>query len=121
MGPAGALALGLAAGAISTIGYAKVDLGKISLSDTCGVHNLHGMPGLLSGIIGLGCFQFKAQALGMFTTLALAIVGGLATGALMKVMPGGVQTATEFFNDNIFWEVPEDYNIHSKGKDEDNF
>lgn len=45
---------GLTAGIVSTLGYRKLSgylSEKIGLSDTCGVHNLHGMPGVLAGII----------------------------------------------------------------------
>lgn len=51
VGPGGALAVGLAAGLLSTLGYAYVMPfleAKIGLRDTCGVHNLHGMPGVVS-------------------------------------------------------------------------
>ena len=50
----GALAVGLAAGAVTTLGYAYVQPAlekKIGLGDTCGVHNLHGMPGVLGGLV----------------------------------------------------------------------
>ena len=50
--PAGAIAIGLFGGALSTIGFVKLSplLTKIGVYDTCGVHNLHGMPGILGGI-----------------------------------------------------------------------
>ena len=60
--PFGAMIIGSCAGIVSTLGFQYLTplLKKIYLHDTCGVNNLHGMPGLLSGIAG-------------------AIVAGLAT------------------------------------------
>lgn len=48
------LLIGLIAGTISTLCF--TNLGEklhhlIGLHDTCGVHNLHGVPGLLGGFI----------------------------------------------------------------------
>lgn len=105
--PSGALAIGIAAGMLSSFGYAHVDLSKIGVSDTCGVHNLHGMPGLLGGIVGLFLFDFKAQILGLLMTMGIAIVGGALTGALVGLLPD--LGDDECFNDDAYWEVPDDY------------
>jgi len=53
--PWGALLIGAIAGAISTIGYVHLTprLASIRFHDTCGVHNLHGIPGVLAGIFGI--------------------------------------------------------------------
>jgi ammonium transporter Rh len=54
MHPGGALAIGFLTGIVSTLGFQYLTPyleKKLNLYDTCGVHNLHGMPGLLGGII----------------------------------------------------------------------
>lgn len=53
--PVSAMAIGSFAGILSTLGYQYITplLKKINLHDTCGVNNLHGMPGLLSGLLGI--------------------------------------------------------------------
>jgi ammonium transporter Rh len=53
--PAGGLAIGAFAGIVSAFGFLKLGpylQEKIGLHDTCGVHNLHGLPGIMGGIIG---------------------------------------------------------------------
>ena len=52
--PSGAIAVGVFAGALSVLGYKYLMpyLDRtIGLKDTCGVHNLHGMPGILAAIV----------------------------------------------------------------------
>jgi len=54
--PYNAFFIGILAGFISTLGFAKLKkflYDKIGLHDTCGIHNLHGMPGLLGGLISV--------------------------------------------------------------------
>ncbi|GBP74841.1 Ammonium transporter Rh type B [Eumeta japonica] len=46
-GPGGALAVGIGAGIISP------RLAKFGILDTCGVNNLHGMPGVYSGLLSI--------------------------------------------------------------------
>ena len=63
--PGGALAVGVAAGILSTLGYAYIMPfleAKIGLRDTCGVHNLHGMPGTLSTIFQSQCCRPDSTA-----------------------------------------------------------
>jgi ammonium transporter Rh len=54
--PAIAIATGSVSGVLSVVGYTKVQpfLQKtIGLHDTCGVNNLHGMPGIMSGLLSV--------------------------------------------------------------------
>jgi ammonium transporter Rh len=55
--------------------------------DTCGVHNLHGMPGLVGGLIVLWVVPgvAGAQLIGIAVTIALALGCGLLAGALIKL------------------------------------
>ncbi|MDD5672997.1 MAG: hypothetical protein PHC61_02440, partial [Chitinivibrionales bacterium] len=51
-----ALAIGAVAGALCVFGYAVVQakIKKLfNIVDTCGVHNLHGMPGLFGGLVAV--------------------------------------------------------------------
>lgn len=53
--PAGGLIIGSAAGIVSSLGFLYLGpylQNKIGLHDTCGVHNLHGIPGIMGGVIG---------------------------------------------------------------------
>ncbi|CAK9807154.1 Ammonium transporter Rh type B [Anthophora plagiata] len=53
--PVGALVIGALAGLLSILGYKYLTpliQKRLRIHDTCGVHNLHGMPGVLGGIFG---------------------------------------------------------------------
>ncbi|XP_045773475.1 ammonium transporter Rh type A isoform X2 [Maniola jurtina] len=51
----GAIAIGIGAGVLSVLGYRYLTprLTKLGVRDTCGVHNLHGMPGIYSGLLSI--------------------------------------------------------------------
>lgn len=88
--PAAAFGIGALAGALCVVGYVFVQpalLARCKIVDTCGVHNLHGMPGLLGGLLALLAVPgvATAQLTGIAVTLALAVVSGLAAGALIRV------------------------------------
>jgi len=124
MGIGGAVIVGTLAGAISTIGYQLVQdkvLKYLNIHDTCGVHNLHGMPGIMGALFSVlfGClikkeggmpdnFSVAAQLGTLGVTLLFAIVGGLITGCLMKVVvPKDEQNKREMFEDSEHWKKEE--------------
>lgn len=54
--PWGALLIGSSAGVLSVVGYVYVSPyleNRFRIHDTCGVHNLHGMPGILGATAGI--------------------------------------------------------------------
>jgi ammonium transporter Rh len=106
--PFGAFSIGLLAGALSVIGFVFILPmleSKIKLIDTCGVHNLHGMPGLLGGICAIFVVPGIAgvQLTGIALTLVIAIVGGVIAGAVIKA----TGTTEEAYEDHPeFTHVP---------------
>lgn len=87
--PGFAMLIGVLAGGLSTIGYAviapKVEK-LIKGTDTCGVHNLHGMPGILGGLSGiLITGNAGIQLGGIVTTVIIAFVLGNLSGILIRL------------------------------------
>jgi len=133
IGPYAALIVGAIAGVASVCGYVHLTPmleRRFGLHDTCGVHNLHGIPGVIGGIVGAisaaaasgtvygeditkvfeamedrtaleqGGFQFAALAV----TLGIAIVGGLFTGKICTFF----EDSEEYADDEGQWEIPEE-------------
>lgn len=62
-----AMIIGTIAGLVSAAGYLWLSeflQKRIGLWDTCGVHNLHGMPGILGGFIGALSTAFAKNSFG---------------------------------------------------------
>lgn len=87
--PGYALLIGVAAGIVSTVGYTviapKVEK-LIRGTDTCGVHNLHGMPGVLGGMFGIFISGAPGTQIGgILITIVLAFVFGKITGIVIRL------------------------------------
>jgi len=83
-----AMAIGCLAGIVSALGF--IYLGSwlqktIGLHDTCGVHNLHGMPGIMGGVIGsisagFSEYAFEGDKASLVETFKALKDGGRTTG-----------------------------------------
>lgn len=128
--PAATLAVGIAAGILSVFGYETVSPAlekRLGISDTCGVANLHGAPGILGGLASAlfawlfytpanvplmshGKRQPLWQLAGLGTALALAALSGLAAGFVVSKV-GVVEQEAEvahMYDDAVFWHEVED-------------
>ena len=124
------------AGGISTIGYNKVQpylYRKFNLHDTCGVNNLHGIPGIIGGLSGAISALFTSdelygdniqnvfpamdgtrsnkeqglyQFLALLTTIFISISGGLLTGKILNMRI--FQNNKEYYNDKDNWDLEEE-------------
>lgn len=91
-----AFAIGVVAGGLCVIGYVVIQpklQNLLKMVDTCGVHNLHGMPGLFGGLVAIFAVPgvAKAQLIGIAFTIVLALAGGLIAGNIIKITGSKVQ------------------------------
>ncbi|KAL7866793.1 hypothetical protein AOLI_G00146070 [Acnodon oligacanthus] len=139
--PYGSLIVGFCCGILSTFGYVVLTpfLEKhLKIQDTCGIHNLHAMPGLLGGVIGaitaatasksvygheglVNTFNFvdkfanrsvgiqgAHQAGGLCVALIFGLGGGALVGGILKLPLWGDPEDYNCFDDEVYWELPED-------------
>lgn len=109
--PTGAFTIGLLAGAVSVIGYVFIQPrleARFKIVDTCGVHNLHGMPGLLGAVIAIMVVPgiAAAQLIGIVFSVVFAFVTGLIAGAVIKTT-GTTHLAYEDSEEFTHVEAPE--------------
>jgi len=105
MQPYGAMLAGTVVGIISTLGFKKLQFylqTRLGLHDTCGVHNLHGIPGVLSGAISVvlcGLADVDAYGPGLYLILSRLTPGEdsdefkEAVKALPSIEAGGGRSA----------------------------
>ncbi|KAF7241603.1 Ammonium transporter Rh type C [Varanus komodoensis] len=139
--PYGSLIVGFICGIVSTFGFVYLTPfleSRLHIQDTCGIHNLHGMPGIIGGIVGavtaaaategvygkeglIRAFDFVGdysartpsvqggfQAAGIAVSLGMALAGGALVGGILKLPFFGDPTDENCFEDNVYWEVPGD-------------
>ncbi|XP_038148329.1 ammonium transporter Rh type B [Cyprinodon tularosa] len=141
--PFGSMIVGFLAGIISVLGFkylSPILEEKLKIQDTCGVHNLHGMPGILGAIVGAvtaaavpkdvygdglkkvfpdvasgsrdTSYQGGMQAISLAITLGIALLGGLIVGFILKLPVLGAPRDNACFEDNVYWEVPGEEHHH---------
>lgn len=120
--PFGALIIGGVAGVLSVCGYSYIKpalANAINLHDTCGVHNLHGMPAILAAVASVircasGYYidpftSAQQMALSQLAclgiTLGIAIGGGIITGMVMNIPLWEQLDHEEYFEDGKYWEL----------------
>jgi ammonium transporter Rh len=131
--PAASLVIGLLAGIISGFLYKHLNktLEEKGFYDTCGVHTLHGIIGILGGILSAICVSYYQkfplddavqaatypwyslrtdrnfygqggiQIAGTFISLGIGIAAGIVAGILCKLVY--VFEAEEFYRDDIYF------------------
>ncbi|HCV43486.1 MAG TPA: ammonium transporter, partial [Bacteroidetes bacterium] len=86
-----AMIIGVIAGAISTIGFAILQNKQQRIHkivDTCGVSNLHGIPGIFGGlaaIVVIDGIDIYAQLKGITITVVIAVLAGLLCGKVISL------------------------------------
>jgi len=89
--PKASLVLGAIAGVLSVIGFAIIQprvQKALKGIDTCGVHNLHGMPGMLGGLAAIFIAEQVVPGLqikAVFITFIIAWITGLASGTVVSL------------------------------------
>lgn len=134
IGPFSAIIIGCVAGILCVVGYVYIShfLEKhLKIADTCGVHNLHGMPGVMGGIGGAisaalaneseyggnieNIFEARLtrsaseqgafQALAIVHTLGISILSGLFVGYILKNKKLFKQMKKKYKDDD-YWVLP---------------
>ncbi|XP_066493177.1 ammonium transporter Rh type A [Tiliqua scincoides] len=115
--PFAAMLIGSIAGIISVVGFKYLTpflASKLNIQDTCGVHNLHGLPGVLGGIASIIAAAAQVdtkistamQAAALACSIGIALVGGALTGLILKLPFLGQPPDQTCYDDSVYWEVP---------------
>ena len=136
IGPSFSMLIGMIAGIVSTFGYNKLQpwlYKTYNLHDTCGVNNLHGIPGIIGGLSGAISAAFTSnelygdniqnvfpamdgtrsnkeqglyQLLALLTTISISISGGLLTGKILNMRI--FKNNKAYYNDKDNWHLEEE-------------
>ncbi|NXI39510.1 RHBGB protein, partial [Galbula dea] len=134
--PFGALIAGFLAGLIPPLGFrffTPILSSRLKIQDTCGVHNVHGVPGILGAMLGsllsmlatadayggrlelifplvaegnrTAPTQALCQLCALLITLLLATLGGCLTGAILRTKGLRSPPDTRYLENRVLWEV----------------
>lgn len=124
MCPWAAMVVGVVAGGVSVIGYQFLTPccnQRLKIHDTRGIHNLHGLPGLISAIGAVVCVAVATSNSGEMPStpalyqlasvgviLGIALVGGILTGLLLRLPIWRQPKDAEIMDDWDYWVLPSD-------------
>ncbi|EYC13817.1 hypothetical protein Y032_0042g549 [Ancylostoma ceylanicum] len=141
LNPLHAMCVGVVAGALSVIGYKYITPvlnNKVGAHDTCGVHNLHGMPGVLAGLVSVvfvliyepasygksltviypawnsASSQAVNQLIGVGLVLVSSLISGMVTGFILKLKLFNQVREKELYADGDYFETPADYDFNTR-------
>lgn len=101
-----AMIIGLIAGVLSTVGFAIFQEKQEKfhkIIDTCGVSNLHGIPGIFGGLAAIFVvdgLDASAQLKAIAITILIAVVAGLISGKVISLFG----KPKEIYNDEVEFE-----------------
>lgn len=116
LGPVWAMVIGFGSAVVSCLGFNLLQgflEQKIGLHDSCGVHNLHGMPAIFGTVCVAiasmwhndsyprGVNQPGYQLAGAAVTLVVSTVSGAGVGVILRFLPSPVAP----FRDDLYWTV----------------
>ncbi|XP_025054395.1 RH-like protein isoform X3 [Alligator sinensis] len=117
-----AMVLGFLAGVMAVLGpyFVKMCLNSaVKMYDTCGIHCMFGMPGLLGAIAYVILFVIynwnNLPARGypalievgsLSITILVAVIAGFITGILLKLNICKAPPVSKYFDDQVYWEFP---------------
>jgi ammonium transporter Rh len=90
--PVVAMIIAVLAGVLSTVGFAVIQSKQqrlMKIIDTCGVTNLHGLPGLMGGLAALfvvSGLNTGIQLMGIVITIFVALLTGYLSGKILLIM-----------------------------------
>ena len=136
VGPGSATIIGAVCAVVSSLGYAYLTpwLAKFGVIDTRGIHNMHGLPGLIgtfSSIVAIAIAYNNSdtdfvygtplnnffpngqptavwQLLSLVITLAIALFGGVGLGAILYFT---TKPTKRLYSDEHQWRVPSDFEL----------
>jgi ammonium transporter Rh len=143
IGPGAAILVGFIGGVVSCIGYIHLTPyleKRFGLTDTCGVLNLHGTPGVIGSLAGMisagaadstlygkefsdvfphGEDQWAYQLAGLFTTIGVMGLSGLIVGAVVKRLTTA-RPKDEMYGDSGSFEIETaEYQMINKWEEEE--
>ena len=105
--PGWSLLVGSLAGTISVFGFNFIQprLQKVTGGvDTCGVHNLHGLPGVLGGLVAL---VFVAAPLWQLSGIGLTVILAVTTGVAVGFVVSRLGTKETSYDDKEEFALPD--------------